>query len=511
MPAYIRPLFCEGKGPFRWAALSGDPADIAATDAAILDLFPDNEPLARWIRMAQEKVHFQGLPARICWLGYGERHLAGLRFNELVAARRACRRRSCSAVTTSTAARSPRRTGRPRRMADGSDAIADWPLLNALVNTASGASWVSIHHGGGVGIGRSIHAGPGLRGRRHPAGRAKAGAGAHQRPGHGRDPARGRRLRRGRRGGRAAGRPRPDAVVTHPGTLARSARVRVGVRGGVRSGVRAGVRAGVCGTVGVAAAGRPGPGHRRLPAVLLDPGRRGTAGPGSRLRPGTGSCAPARTATATCGPGGTCPGCGGRSGGARPPWPPGATWTRCRTAAPTTGRWAWCPRSRRSTSSARAGFTPARPIAVAAFTEEEGGRFGVACLGSRLLTGAIDPAQARGLRDGDGITLAEAMQAAGQDPDRSARDEDLLARLGCYVELHIEQGRALADLDAALGIAEGIWPHGRWRLDFAGQADHAGTAALADRRDPMIPLRGHRAGRPRRPRSSAAPGPRSAR
>jgi N-carbamoyl-L-amino-acid hydrolase len=133
------------------------------------------------------------------------------------------------------------------------------------------------------------------------------------------------------------------------------------------------------------------------------------------------------------------------------------------------------------------GFVPTRPIAVAAFTEEEGARFGVACLGSRLLTGAIDPGQARELRDGDGVTLAGAMQAAGQDPGHIGRDEDLIAQLGCYVELHIEQGRGLADLGAAVGIAEGIWPHGRWRLDFAGQADHAGTAALADRRDPMIP------------------------
>jgi urocanate hydratase len=158
VPAYIRPLFCEGKGPFRWAALSGDPADIAATDAAILDLFPDNEPLARWIRMAQEKVAFQGLPARICWLGYGERQLAGVRFNELVARGDVQApivlgrdHLDCGSVA------SPYRE--TEAMADGSDAIADWPLLNALVNTASGASWVSIHHGGGVGIGRSIHAG----------------------------------------------------------------------------------------------------------------------------------------------------------------------------------------------------------------------------------------------------------------------------------------------------------------------------------------------------------------
>ncbi len=158
VPAYIRPLFCEGKGPFRWAALSGDPADIAVTDRAILDLFPGNEPLARWIEMAGKKVHFQGLPARICWLGYGERDKAGLRFNDLVAKGDVKApivlgrdHLDCGSVA------SPYRE--TEGMADGSDAIADWPLLNALVNTASGASWVSIHHGGGVGIGRSIHAG----------------------------------------------------------------------------------------------------------------------------------------------------------------------------------------------------------------------------------------------------------------------------------------------------------------------------------------------------------------
>jgi beta-ureidopropionase / N-carbamoyl-L-amino-acid hydrolase len=133
------------------------------------------------------------------------------------------------------------------------------------------------------------------------------------------------------------------------------------------------------------------------------------------------------------------------------------------------------------------GFTPARPVAVAAFCEEEGARFGVACLGSRLLTGAITPDAARALRDVDGIGLAEAMAAAGHDPDGIGPDENLLASIGAYVELHIEQGRALADLDCAIGIAEGIWPHGRWRLDFTGQADHAGTAALAGRRDPMLP------------------------
>ncbi|MET7877723.1 urocanate hydratase [Micromonospora profundi] len=158
VPAYIRPLFCEGRGPFRWAALSGDPADIAATDRAILELFPENESLARWIRMAGERVAFQGLPARICWLGYGERDRAGVRFNEMVASGEL----SAPVVIgrdhlDAGSVASPYRE--TEAMADGSDAIADWPLLNALVNTASGASWVSIHHGGGVGIGRSIHAG----------------------------------------------------------------------------------------------------------------------------------------------------------------------------------------------------------------------------------------------------------------------------------------------------------------------------------------------------------------
>ena len=158
VPAYIRPLFCEGKGPFRWAALSGDPADIAATDRAVLELFPDNEPLSRWITQAQERVAFQGLPARICWLGYGERHQAGMRFNDMVAAGELAApivigrdHLDCGSVA------SPYRE--TEAMLDGSDAIADWPLLNAMVNVASGASWVSIHHGGGVGIGRSIHAG----------------------------------------------------------------------------------------------------------------------------------------------------------------------------------------------------------------------------------------------------------------------------------------------------------------------------------------------------------------
>ncbi|HVA75577.1 MAG TPA: urocanate hydratase [Acidimicrobiales bacterium] len=158
VPAYIRPLFCEGKGPFRWAALSGDPADIGVTDQAVLQEFPDNDPLARWIRLASDKVAYQGLPARICWLGLGERARMGERFNELVASGRIKApivigrdHLDCGSVA------SPYRE--TEAMADGSDAIADWPLLNAMVNVASGASWVSIHDGGGVGIGRSVHAG----------------------------------------------------------------------------------------------------------------------------------------------------------------------------------------------------------------------------------------------------------------------------------------------------------------------------------------------------------------
>jgi urocanate hydratase len=158
VPAYIRPLFCEGKGPFRWAALSGNPADIAKTDQAILDLFPDNEHLTRWIKLAGERVAFQGLPARICWLGQGERDKAGVRFNEMVASGEleAPIVIGRDHLDTGSVASPYRET---EGMLDGSDAIADWPLLNAMVNVASGASWVSIHHGGGVGIGRSIHAG----------------------------------------------------------------------------------------------------------------------------------------------------------------------------------------------------------------------------------------------------------------------------------------------------------------------------------------------------------------
>jgi urocanate hydratase len=158
VPAYIRPLFCEGKGPFRWAALSGDPKDIEVTDSVIADLFPENKGLQRWLRLAKDRIKFQGLPARICWLGQGERERAGLAFNDLV---RTGRVKAPIVIgrdhlDTGSVASPNRET---ESMKDGSDAIADWPILNALVNTAGGASWVSLHHGGGVGMGYSIHAG----------------------------------------------------------------------------------------------------------------------------------------------------------------------------------------------------------------------------------------------------------------------------------------------------------------------------------------------------------------
>ena len=213
VPAYIRPLFCEGKGPFRWVALSGDPADIAATDRAILDLFGDQEHIRRWIELASERVAFQGLPARICWLGYGERHLAGLRFNEMVASGEV----SAPIVIgrdhlDAGSVASPQRE--TESMRDGSDAVADWPILNALVNTATGASWVSFHHGGGVGMGLSLHAGQvSVADGTELAARADP-AHAARRPGHGDRAPRRRRLRRGDRRRRPARGADPDARMT---------------------------------------------------------------------------------------------------------------------------------------------------------------------------------------------------------------------------------------------------------------------------------------------------------
>ena len=210
MPAFIRPQFCEGRGPFRWVALSGDPADILRTDQAVLELFPDDAGLQRWIAMAQERVPFQGLPARICWLGYGERAKAGLAFNELV------RTGEVSAPIVigrdhldAGSVASPNRE--TEAMPDGSDAVADWPLLNALVNTAAGATWVSIHHGGGVGIGYSQHAGMVVVADGTPLAAAEARARPHDRPGDGRVAPRRRGLRARRSGGAGAHRPGADA------------------------------------------------------------------------------------------------------------------------------------------------------------------------------------------------------------------------------------------------------------------------------------------------------------
>ena len=210
VPAYIRDLFAEGSGPFRWVALSGDPADIAATDRALMELFPDNEPLLRWLKMAGEKVQYQGLPARICWLSYGERHLAGLRFNELVASG------DVSAPIVigrdhldSGSVASPYRE--TEAMLDGSDAVADWPILNAMLNVSSGAAWVAVHHGGGVGIGNSIHLRSPSRGRRHGSRCTSRGESAHQRPRHRRDAPCRCRLRESQTGGPRPGRRHPNA------------------------------------------------------------------------------------------------------------------------------------------------------------------------------------------------------------------------------------------------------------------------------------------------------------
>ena len=199
VPAFIRPLFCEGKGPFRWAALSGDPRDIARTDEAVMDLFPGDASLHRWMRLAHERVPHQGLPARICWLGYGERARAGHAFNELVrtgvvGAPIVIGRDHLDAGSVA----SPNRE--TEAMRDGSDAIADWPLLNALVNTAAGATWVSIHHGGGTGIGFSQHAGMVVVADGTDLAARRAGARPDHRPGHGRRAPRGRRLRARHRG-----------------------------------------------------------------------------------------------------------------------------------------------------------------------------------------------------------------------------------------------------------------------------------------------------------------------
>ena len=311
VPAYIRPLFCEGKGPFRWAALSGDPKDIHATDQAVLDLFPDNDRLHRWIHAAQERVAFQGLPARICWLGYGERDKAGVRFNEMVASGELSApivigrdHLDCGSVA------SPYRE--TEAMADGSDAIADWPLLNALVNTASGATWVSIHHGGGVGHRPLDPRRPGDRGRRHRRSpRQKIERVLTNDPGMG--------------------------VIRHvdAGYAPDDARCRRTRSGGVRVPMRSAdsdVRP---------ALGRPRPGRavRGSPAGTgASPGRRATRPCAS----GSPASAAARGLDLDDRPGRQPVGVVGRPGRVRARASSSArTWTRCPTAAPSTGRSAW--------------------------------------------------------------------------------------------------------------------------------------------------------------------------
>ena len=324
VPAYIRPQFEEGLGPFRWVALSGDPKDIAATDRAILELFPDNKHLTRWITMAGEKVAFEGLPARICWLGYGERHLAGLKFNEMVASGEL----SAPIVIgrdhlDSGSVASPYRE--TEAMLDGSDAIADWPLLNALVNTASGASWVSIHHGGGVGIGRSIHAGQVTVADGTELAAQKLARVLTNDPGMG-------VIRH------------VDAGYEHAADIAASAacesrcgRTRDRVRHPLADDPRR----------------RQARLDRRLPTLRLVGRRPDACGSGSPAAPPGGAWMSRRTATATCGRGGCR-----RAGPAIRPAPSSRarTWIRCPTAARSTGRSAWCPHSRPSTSSANAAW-----------------------------------------------------------------------------------------------------------------------------------------------------------
>ena len=451
VPAYIRPLFCEGKGPFRWAALSGDPADIAATDRAVLDLFPQNESLHALAADGRGEGAFPG-PARPDLLArYGERNRPGYGQRDCTPPGR-CRRRSSSGATTWTAGSvaSPYRETEARR--DGSDAIADWPLLNAMVNVASGAL---------VGDLSTTAAAPASAGPSTPARSAWLTARSWPaRSLNGSSPTTRAWALSGTSTPGTSGRPRS------PPSAASGCRCwssRDPDQGSIRPGL---------GRAGGIGRDEDTGGYRRF------------AWTGADLELRAWFAREARQRGMACEQ--------DRNGNQWAWWgdpAPGAVVTGSHLDSVPDGGAYDGPLGVLSGFLAvdelrERGVRPARPVAVACFADEEGARFGVACVGSRLLTGALDPDAARGLRDGDGVTLAEAMRQAGADPAAIGRDEETLARIGAFVELHVEQGRALA---APVGVATGIWPHGRWRLRLRGEANHAGTTRLADRRDPMLP------------------------
>ena len=460
VPAYIRPQFEEGLGPFRWAALSGDPKDIEATDRAILELFPDNAHLRRWITMAEERVAYQGLPARICWLGYGERHRAGLKFNEMVASGEL----SAPIVIgrdhlDSGSVASPYRE--TEAMADGSDAIADWPLLNALVNTASGASWVSIHHGGGVGMGRSIHAGQVCVADGTELAAQKLERVLINDPGMG-------VIRHA------------DAGYEHAIAVAAERGVRIPMQENVIMDFDAQFDS--------------------LWESILDVGREPATGGYRRFAWTTADLTLREWFTAEAQRRGMTVE-EDRNGNMWAWWMP-AGWSGDPRGAFVTGSHLdsvpdggafdgplGVVSAFHAVDLLRArGVAPVIPVAVVAFADEEGARFGVACVGSQLSTGALTADRALALRDNDGTTLADALRDAGRRPEQLGADDTLTERVGVYVELHVEQGRALQDLGRPVAVASSIWPHGRWHLTFGGEANHAGTTRLVDRRDPMLPF-----------------------
>ena len=504
VPAYIRPLFCAGKGPFRWAALSGDPADIAATDDAVLELFPDDDKLQRWIRAAREKVAFQGLPARICWLGHGERDRAGLRFNELVASgaisgadrdrprpprrrvgrlavpgdrgdgRRLRRDRRLAAAQRAGQHRvggdlgvdPPRRRGRhrpvdPRRAGDRWRTARRWPrekLARVLTNDPA------------MGVLRHVDAG-------YPEAEQAAEAG-------------GLRVPMAEHGSLDAC---PIPLILRAGVAARWLCCTPIAAKPPCCGPGAHAEAAFDRMWADLAPARAAPRHRRLPPLRLDPGGRRPAGV-VRRRGGRARAGPRRR------PGRQPLGLVGRSRprrpGRRPRLPPrlGARRRRLRRPARRRVR----ARRRRRAAGPRASSRPARS-AVAVFGDEEGARFGVACAGSRLLTGALD---ARPGPRADRRRRRE--HGRGADPRRarprrtSAATTRRCAGSATFVELHVEQGRALDQLDRAVAVGTGIWPHGRWRLDLPGEANHAGTTRARRPARPDARLRLRRARRPRR-------------